>query len=45
MLFVNLIAVCSENHTKHVNTLFLQYAEFFNVKASGTCSNHCASNG
>jgi hypothetical protein len=45
MLFAELIAVYSENHMKHTNTFFLQYEESFNVKASGTCSNHCALNG
>jgi hypothetical protein len=26
---------------KHITTLYEQIAEFMNVKAGGTCSNHC----
>jgi len=32
MLFKEIIAVCSEIHTKHINTLCGQNAEFLNVK-------------
>jgi len=31
MLYGELIAVCSEIHTKHINTLCGQNVEFFNV--------------
>jgi hypothetical protein len=40
MLFGKTAAVYCENHTEHTNTLCEQYAEFFNVKGSGTYSNH-----
>ena len=30
------IAVCSQNHTKHINTLCGQNTEFLNVKPGGT---------
>ena len=33
-------AVCSEIHTKRINTLCGQNVEFFNVKRGGTESNH-----
>jgi len=36
MLFREIIAVCSEIHTKHLNTLFGQKTEFVNVKPDGT---------
>ena len=42
MLYREIIAVCSEIHTKHINTLCGQNVEFFNVKPSGTYSNHRA---
>ena len=32
MLYREIIAVCSEIHTKHINTLHGQNVEFFNVK-------------
>jgi len=32
MLYREIIAVCSEIHTKHINTLCGQYVEFVNVK-------------
>jgi hypothetical protein len=42
------IAVCSEIHTKHINTLCGQNVELLNVKLAvhivttcGTCSDHC----
>jgi hypothetical protein len=36
MLCSEIIAVCSEIHTKHVNTLCGQNVELLNVKSSGT---------
>jgi len=36
------IAVCSEIHTKHINTLCWQNVELLNVKLVGTYSNHWA---
>ena len=35
-----IIAVCSQVHTKHINTLCGQNVEFVNVKPGGTYSNH-----
>jgi hypothetical protein len=40
MLYREIIAVCSQIHTKHTNTLCGQNVEFLNVKPSGTYSNH-----
>jgi hypothetical protein len=40
MLYWEIIAVCSEIHTKHINTLCGQNVEFVNVKPGGTYSNH-----
>jgi hypothetical protein len=42
MLFREIIAVCSEIHTKHIglNTVCGQNVEFVNVKPGGTYSNH-----
>jgi hypothetical protein len=40
MLYSEIIAVCSEIHTKHINTLCVQNVEFVNVKRGGTYSNH-----
>jgi hypothetical protein len=45
MLYREIIAVCSEIHTKHTNTLCGQNVEFFNVKLGGTYSNHWALKG
>jgi len=42
MLYREIIAVCSEIHTKHINTLCGQNAEFVRVKLGGTYSDHCA---
>jgi hypothetical protein len=39
MLYSEIIAVCSEIHTKHRNTLCGQNVELFNVKRGGTYSN------
>jgi hypothetical protein len=40
MLNSEIIAVCSEIHTKHINTLCEQNVEFVNVKPGGTYSDH-----
>ena len=40
MHYREIIAVCSEIHTKHINTLRRQNAELLNVKPGGTYSNH-----
>jgi hypothetical protein len=40
MLYSEIIAVCSEIHTKHIYTLCGQNVEFVNVKPGGTYSNH-----
>jgi hypothetical protein len=45
MLYREIIAVCSEIHTKHINTLCGQDVELLNVKPGGTYSNHWASEG
>jgi hypothetical protein len=45
MLYSEIIAVCSQIHTKHINTLCGQNVEFFNVKPYGTQSNNCALKG
>jgi hypothetical protein len=40
MLYREIIAVCSEIHTKHINTLCGQNVEFVNVIPGGTYSDH-----
>jgi len=40
MLYREIIAVCSEIHTKQINTFCGQKVEFVNVKPGGTNSNH-----
>jgi hypothetical protein len=45
MMYREIIAVCSEIHTKHINTLCGQNVEFVNVKPGITYSNHWALNG
>ena len=40
MLIREIIAVCSEIHTKHINTLCGQKVEFVKVKPGGTYSDH-----
>jgi hypothetical protein len=40
MLYREIIAVCSEIHTKHINTLCGQNVEFVKVKPGGTYNNH-----
>jgi len=42
MLYREIIAVCSEIHTKHINTLCGQNVEWLNVKPGGTYSDHWA---
>jgi len=39
-LYGEIIAVCSQIHTKHINTLCRQYVEFLNVKTGGKYSDH-----
>jgi hypothetical protein len=45
MLYREIIAVCSEIHTKHINTLCGQNVEFVNVKLGGTYNDHWALKG
>jgi hypothetical protein len=45
MLYRELIAVCSQIHTKHINTLCGQNVELLNVKPDGTYSTHWALKG
>jgi len=45
MLYREIIAVCSEIHTKRTNTLCGQDAEFVNIQPSGTYSDHWALRG
>ena len=40
MLYREIMVVCSEIHTKHINTLCGGNVEFVNVKPGGTYSNH-----
>jgi hypothetical protein len=40
MLYIEIIAVCSQIHKKHINTLCGKIIEFFTVKPGGTYSNH-----
>jgi hypothetical protein len=42
MLYREIIAVCSEIHTKHINTLCGQNVELLNVKHDGTYSDQRA---
>jgi len=42
MLYREIIAVCSQIQTKHINTLCGQKVELLNVKPVGTNSNHWA---
>jgi hypothetical protein len=42
MLYRKIIAVCSEIHIKHINTLCGQNVEVLNVKPGGTYSDHYA---
>ena len=45
MLYREIIAVCSQIHTKHINTLCGQNVEFDNVKPGGTYSDQWAVKG
>jgi hypothetical protein len=45
MLYREIIAVCSETHPKHINTLCGQNVEFVNVKPGGISSDHWALKG
>jgi hypothetical protein len=45
MLYREIIAVCSQIHTKHINTLCGQNVEFVNVKPSFKHSNCCVISG
>ena len=40
MLYREIIAVCSQIHTKHINTLCGQNGEYWNATAGGTYSDH-----
>jgi len=40
MLYREIIAVCSQIHTKHINTLCGQNVKLLNVKPGGTNSDH-----
>jgi len=42
MLYSEIMAVCSQIHTKHINKLCGQNAELFNVKSGGTYNNQWA---
>jgi len=42
MLYREIISVCSEIHTKHINTLCGQNVELLNVKPGGTYSDRWA---
>jgi len=42
MLYREIMAVCSEIHTKHKNTLCGQNVDFVIVKPARTYSDHCA---
>ena len=41
MLYMEIIAVCSQIHTKHINILCGQNVELLNVKRGGTYSYQC----
>ena len=44
-LYTEITAVCSQIHTKHINTLCGQNTQFLNVTAGGTHSDHWALEG
>jgi len=44
MLYREIIVVCSQIHTKHINTLCEQNVGFFDVEPGGTYSDHRAVN-
>jgi hypothetical protein len=41
MLYRETIAVCTEIHTKHINTVSGKKEELLNIKPVGTYSDHC----
>ena len=45
MMYSEIMADCSQIHTKHTNILCGQNVEFFNVKSGGTYSDHWALEG
>jgi hypothetical protein len=45
MLYRKINVVCSQTHTKHINTLCGQNVELLNVKPGGTYSDHWALKG
>jgi len=45
MLYREIIAVCSQIHTEHINTLCGQNVELLNVKLGCTYSDHWATEG
>ena len=45
MLYREIIAVCSEIHTKHINTVCGQNVEFMKVQPGGMYGNHGAIQG
>ena len=45
MLYMEIIVVCSQIHTKHTNTLCGQKVELLNVKPGGIYSDHWATKG
>jgi hypothetical protein len=45
MLYREMIAVCFEIHTKHINPLCGQNVQLLKVKPGGTYSNHSALKG
>jgi len=45
MLYREIIAVCSQIHTEHINTVCGQNVEFVNVIAGGIYSDHWALEG
>jgi len=42
MLYMEIIAISSQTHTKHINTLCGQNVELLSVNPAGTYSDHCA---
>jgi len=42
MLYKEIIAVCSDIHTQHINKLCGHSVQFLNVTPGGTYSNHWA---
>jgi hypothetical protein len=42
MLYSEIIAVCSQIHRKHINTLWGQNVEFMSVESDGTPSDRSA---